>query len=373
MKLALTHPVHGFYMKQDVFGSKGHFITAPEISQIFGELIAVWIVYMWQNYSGQKPLSIIELGPGRGTLSLDMARSISQLGTQVKNGCEFHLVEISSYLRSIQYKNLCGKELGVDFSSKSTEKLESKTIYNQSISWHSSVDEILTISNSDRFLVFIANEFFDAFPIHKLIKISSQEWRELLIDFDSEKNQLKWIKSRDDTPISKLIAAQKNFKQFKTDDHLEFSPQTLTTIESIIDQINQNQSGCLLICDYGYYDDCVDRDTFRAFRNHVQCDPLKDPGFADLTADVDFKMIKEHLDRKAKCFGPINQRDFLLAMGLQLRLQMLLQSLDRMDRQKQKDLISSAKMLLEDMGNRFKFMSIFGLNQNESFKPIGFD
>ncbi|KAH7644546.1 putative s-adenosyl-l-methionine-dependent methyltransferase-like protein [Dermatophagoides farinae] len=414
MRLALTHPKYGFYMRQDVFGEKGHFITSPEISQIFGELIAIWIMYQWQKYSNGRQLDIIELGPGRGTLSTDIARSMEQF-TQTRpslNDCHLHLIEISPFLQSIQQQNLCNHIPNNNDNDNLNEmKSTKRTKYGQSIHWYPSIDQFRSINehNENRFPIFIANEFFDAFPIHKFIKNSQQQkWNELLIDHDERGNQLRWIQSRNDTPMTKLLSLNGHFDRIDSPkiNHFEYSPMIFITIDKIIDYIERQQqpqndciSGCILICDYGFDSDHqIDRDTFRAYYQHKQLDPLLKPGMADLTADVDFAAIRHYVSERnvkkknvnIKCFGAIEQRQFLSQMGIGFRLKQLLQqqqqqSFSHQDNnntattvQRQKELISSARILMDEMemGIRFKFMAIFingqQMDGDDDEKPVGF-
>nr|XP_027194899.1 protein arginine methyltransferase NDUFAF7, mitochondrial-like [Dermatophagoides pteronyssinus] len=410
MRLALTHPKYGFYMRQDVFGEKGHFITSPEISQIFGELIAIWIMYQWQQYSNARQLDIIELGPGRGTLSADIARSMAQFNQtrQSLNDFHLHLIEISPFLQSIQHRNLCDNE---KYIIDNNNRKSSKTKYGQSIHWYQSIDQLnQSKRQSNRFPIFIANEFFDAFPIHKFIKNSKQQkWNELLIDYDEQNRRLRWIQARNETPMIKLLSLNGHFDRYSSSnvEHIEYSPTIFVTIDKIIDYIEQQSiendnnddiSGCILICDYGFDDDNKDnhqkdRDTFRAYYQHKQCDPLLNPGMADLTADVDFASIRHHVLNRPKrmmnkmihCFGAIEQRQFLSQMGIGFRLKQLLQQQQSFNNNQhpdnknysniQKELISSARILMDEMemGIRFKFMAIFIGNEKIKIeKPVGF-
>lgn len=152
MKSCLTHPKHGFYMKQDVFGSKGHFTTSPEVSQIFGELVGVWVVYEYLKSGTKLPLRIVELGPGRGTLSADISRVCDGFKASQNLQTSFHLVEVSPFLIEKQKQNICKDDANL-------------TKFGQKIEWSSCLDDVPDDSSS--FTVYISNEFFDAFPIYK--------------------------------------------------------------------------------------------------------------------------------------------------------------------------------------------------------------
>ncbi|XP_015785995.1 protein arginine methyltransferase NDUFAF7, mitochondrial-like [Tetranychus urticae] len=361
MKLVLTAPSNGFYMKQDVFGRSGHFTTSPEISQIFGELIAVWAVNEWQRFNSSRPLRIVELGPGRGTLVSDISRVLNKF-SHTRDQASLHLVEISPYLVQLQEQKLCGNVsvLGKDDFTRH----DSLTKLGLPITWYRSLDQVPEVPG---FTVYIAHEFLDALPIHKFQKNESGEWREILVDIDANE-ELRYIISRHPTPASKLLITHDHDLSL---DHLEICPEAALTVEKIAERLNRND-GCFLICDYGYDDkEKKSRDTFRAFRNHSQWDPLKEPGSADLTADVDFGYLKRHVGDKSLTYGPIDQQTFLKNLGIAVRLAMLLQAANA---EQKKDLISGAKMILDDMGSRFKFMAMFPKLSKHLFKtdPPGF-
>ncbi|XP_053204489.1 protein arginine methyltransferase NDUFAF7, mitochondrial-like [Panonychus citri] len=362
MKLVLTCPSSGFYMKQDVFGRSGHFITSPEISQIFGELIAVWFINEWQRFNSSRPLRIVELGPGRGTLASDISRVLNQFSF-VRDQASLHLVEISPHLVQIQEQHLCGNVsvLGKDNFTRH----DSQTKLGLPITWYRSLDQV---PEAPGFTVYIAHEFLDALPIHKFQKNEAGEWREVLVDINANE-ELRYVLSRHPTPASKLLITQ-NHHDLNLD-HLEICPEAALVVENISKRLNNND-GCALICDYGYDEnDTKSRDTFRAFRDHNQWDPLKEPGSADLTADVDFGYLKRHVADQSHFYGPIDQKSFLENLGIGVRLAMLLKTAD--EKQKE-DLVSGVRMILDDMGPRFKFMSMFPRYSKHLFKtdPPGF-
>lgn len=383
MKTCLTHPLYGFYMNQDVFGPSGHFTTSPEISQLFGELIAVWILFEWMKAGQVKPLRIVELGPGRGTLTADLCRVFSQF-EQSKDVCTFSLVEVSPYLKFVQQALICRniEKAGQNLEHYKAEGMfSSKTVHGQRIDWYRSLD---MVPEEHGFTVFLANEFFDAFPIHKFVK-SDNKWHELLVDVDlsvpltpAQPNPpFRWIRARHQVPWQKVLKGVSNESSSESmdsiaGDQFEFCPQTLVVIDQIIRRINKND-GFLLVCDYGHDEHMagkgnVKRDTFRAFRSHEQVDPLIMPGTADLTADVDFNLIRENFASDANIFGTISQKQFLVQLGIEVRFKKLLEVAK--NPQHQEDLASGVKMLLDDMGECFKFMAVFGKSRPE--KPVAF-
>lgn len=365
MKIVLTNPESGFYMNKDVFGVKGHFTTNPEISQIFGEILGVWILQEWQRFKCPEPLNLVEFGPGRGTLMADITRTINTI-KQTQNNLQIRMIEISPRLRDVQKETL-----------KSNPELSDK------IQWHSHIESVEDDQNG--FTAYIAHEFLDALPIHKFVKDPvSKQWRELLIDYDQNEN-LRFCISKNPSLASRLLIPP-DFQG----DHVEVCPEAALLLEKVSKRLNKNGKGCMLVCDYGFEDEPdatpidgsdkistlkpikSNRDTFRAFKNHEPWYPLKDPGQADLTADVDFGYLKRNLNDKAVLFGPVDQKSFLVKCGLQARLNVLL---DRAIYEERDDLISGANMILNDMGERYKFLALFPKDTGNLFEtdpPAGF-
>lgn len=339
MKIVLTNPHDGFYMNKDVFGLNGHFTTSPEISQMFGEIWGVWILQEWHRFGYPEPLRLVEFGPGRGTLMCDITRTLSRFK---KISTDITLIEMSPHLMEVQKKSLA---------------------HMKRVKWVSHLNEL--DRHHDGFTAFIANEFLDALPIYKFVRDSqTKAWRELLVDYDQNLN-LRFCISRQPSLSTSLVP------QTHEGDHFEACPQAAATLEAVAERLNVSK-GCMLICDYGFEGDDHDRDTFRAFQHHKIQPPLDQPGEADLTADVDFGYLKKHLQGKATIFGPVDQKDFLVRCGIETRLKALMKNAEKHE---QEQLVSGAKMLIEDMGTKFKFLSIFSRSANLLFEgdpPAGF-
>lgn len=357
MKEVLTNPAAGYYMHRDVFGEAGDFITSPEISQIFGEMIAVWLINEWQKMGSPKPFQIIEMGPGRGTLASDILKVFNHFKL---NQTTLHLVEVSPHLSEIQAKRLCGHSTFV--KEQETPYRHGTAKEGVEVNWHKQLCDV-----PKGFSLFIAHEFFDALPIHKFQK-TNMGYKEVLIDIDigtdisnkSEHPKFRYVLARNPTPIQHSVI-NSNEKR----DHLEVSPESMLLYRDICERI-KNDGGLALICDYGH--DGTGTDTFRAFRKHKQVDPLEYPGSSDLTADVDFNAIKQMASQVegVLTFGPITQREFLLKTGLDVRVQRLKQTITD---QKQLDNITECYKSLTDtdkMGERFKFFALIP----ETMKPI---
>ncbi|KAG7199983.1 hypothetical protein KM043_014408 [Ampulex compressa] len=351
MKEILTHPTAGYYMSKDVFGHQGDFTTSPEITQLFGEMIAVWMVNEWRKIAPD-PVQIIELGPGRGTLMKDILRVLKKL--RILNEISVHLVEISPILSKIQAQTLCPSSEECDLKASEGQN-NSVTHYRMGVTddgvkiyWYYSVQDV-----PKSFSIFLAHEFLDALPIHKFQK-TNEGWREVLVDINPETNQelFRFVLSRTNTPACQIYVPKDECR-----DHIEISPSSMVTVDYITQFLWEN-GGFALFIDYGHNGEKMD--TFRAFCRHKLHDPLLNPGSADLTADVDFSLIKKiaEKDDRMVTFGPITQRDFLKNLGIDVRLQRLLKSAS----DEQKHHIEHGYHMITDvdkMGQRFKVLSIF--------------
>ncbi|XP_041468955.1 protein arginine methyltransferase NDUFAF7, mitochondrial-like isoform X1 [Lytechinus variegatus] len=364
MKEVLTSPVGGYYMQGDVFGERGDFITSPEISQMFGELIALWIIHEWSRLGCPRPLQLVELGPGRGTLADDVLRVFKQFPQLPLDTLSLHLIEVSPGMSDVQHKTLTGHQRrlkdevnggvidGIPYRSASIKG-------GIPVSWYTSLSQI-----PSGFTCFLAHEFFDALPIHKFQK-SSSGWREIMIDVDDDSNSpqdLRFVLSPAPTPASNSF-----IQASETRDHVEVCPTAAVIVQEMAGRI-YSDGGMALIVDYGH--DGTKTDTFRGFKNHQLHDVLSEPGTADLTADVDFAYLRRMVGDRAATYGPIHQGLFLQMMGIDTRLKALLKSTPS---EEHKNLISGYKMLTQpdQMGERFKFFSILPHLPNQ-YVPAGF-
>ncbi|KAG9471855.1 hypothetical protein GDO78_022504 [Eleutherodactylus coqui] len=311
MKEVLTNPIKGYYMHHDMLGEHGDFITSPEISQVFGELIGVWCISEWMSGGKSKSLKLVELGPGKGSLMDDILRVFSQF-QHLLNSCDIsvHLVEVSPKLSEIQATKLTGSIIETKYDDDSSAYKNGVTKCGLPISWYHDVQDV-----PEGYTFFIAHEFFDALPIHKLQK-TSDGWREMLIDIDPEiPHKLRFVLGSSNSILATLIQADEQR------DHVELSPNAAVIIQKLASQIN-TFGGAALIADYGHSGDKTD--TFRGFRAHRLHNVLVDPGTADLTADVDFSFLKSMIGNTVASLGPITQQDFLKNMGIDLRMKVFL-------------------------------------------------
>lgn len=386
MRAVLTSPCGGYYMHRDVLGRQGDFTTSPEITQLFGDMVGIWFVNEVNKfYAPSQPLQLVEFGPGRGSLTADVLNVFKKIrGT---DGLSVHLVEISPEFSRIQAEKLCKKEsveswnaplaesrkggrqysLGKDPQNINRKQSSFDTVTVQRpqnlpkktdakhyqkgtmedgtpVFWYYSINEV-----PRSFSCYLAHEFFDALPIHKFKK-TADGWREILVAPDPEKGSdyFKFVISRSGTPSSKVL-----MKPWDERTEAEICPDAGLIAQQIATRLEED-GGAALIIDYGY--DAGSCDTFRAFRQHKQVDPLVSPGTADLTADVDFGYLRNAVADKTVTYGPVTQAYFLKQLGIDVRLKVLLEECPE---DQKSTLQSGYNMVMNSMGERFKFFSMF--------------
>ena len=310
MNLALAHHEHGYYMGRDPLGVAGDFTTAPEISQVFGEIIGAWLANQWLLLGAPDNIALVELGAGRGTLMADILRATKNI-KGFYEATSVHIVEISPHLRQKQWKTLAGKH----------ERIE----------WHETID---TLPQSPIFLV--ANEFFDALPIRQFVRSEAGLLEKTIIVEDDK---------------LKFSASPRN-----EGDIVETCEPATNIMRSLAKHIKTHK-GAGVIIDYGYVGGSAG-DTLQAMKNHKYHDVLADVGEADITAHVDFLALAE----AARAEGiiaedAIPQGAFLMRSGAGERTTNLCAISAP---EQQKSLVSGLKRLAdpEEMGELFKVLII---------------
>ncbi|EJF78703.1 Uncharacterized ACR, COG1565 [Candidatus Bartonella washoeensis] len=284
MALALTDPQFGYYRTQNPFGRTGDFITAPEISQLFGEMIGIWTLASWKAQSCPQPFILAEIGPGRGTLMDDVLRTIQKLCVPAFESAEIFLIEISQNLAKEQKKRLSSYQ---------------KTIY--------SIENFDQIPSGPLFL--IANEFFDTLPINQYIKINGK-WKERRITVNKN-GDFTFIAVPRKLPSSCL---QSYYSEIPDGTIFEHAPSRHQIMRKISRRLIQMKGSALLI-DYGA-SDLAFGDTLQALSKHRFRDIFDAPGEHDLTSHVGFSFLKA-IALKQGCFAEIlEQGEFLFKMGL---------------------------------------------------------
>lgn len=307
MKEVLTNPAKGYYVHHDMLGEKGDFITSPEISQIFGELLGVWFVSEWMAFGKSTAFQLVELGPGRGTLTADILRVFSQLGSVLKT-CDIsiHLVEVSQKLSEIQALTLTEEKVPLERDAESLVYMKGVTKSGIPISWYRDLKDVPT-----GYSFYLAHEFFDVLPVHKFQK-TPHGWREVFVDIDPQcPDKLRFVLAPCATPAEAFI--QRDERR----EHVEVCPDAGVVIQELSQRI-ASTGGAALIADYGH--DGTKTDTLRGFYEHQLHDVLTAPGTADLTADVDFSYLRRMAQGRVASLGPVEQRTFLKNMGIDVRL-----------------------------------------------------
>ncbi|KAI5608062.1 protein arginine methyltransferase NDUFAF7, mitochondrial precursor [Silurus asotus] len=346
MREVLTNPVSGYYVKNDMLGADGDFITSPEISQIFGELLGIWCVSEWMAAGKPKTFQLVELGPGRGSLTSDILRVFSQLQSTLCGALvSVHLVEVSPKLSEVQAHCLAGENTQVCVSDNECVYRTGTTHTGLPVSWYHRIEDI-----PRGFSIFLAHEFFDALPIHKFQR-TEKGWREVMVDIDPEKpDKLRLVVFPAPTLASTTLIQADEQRQ-----HVEVCAEGGVIVQTLASRVSED-GGAALIADYGH--NGTKTDTFRGFKRHKLHDVLEAPGSADLTADVDFSYLRKMAGDAVVCFGPITQRAFLKNMGIDTRLQVLLRSCN--DSSTRAQLVHGYSMLTDPdkMGHRFQFFSL---------------
>jgi NADH dehydrogenase [ubiquinone] 1 alpha subcomplex assembly factor 7 len=337
MTEALGHPEHGYYTQREPFGPKGDFVTAPEISQIFGELIGAWCVHQWVQMGAPASFNLVELGPGRGTLMADLLRTASKLSPAFRDAADLRLVETSPRLRDLQARALGGARPH----------------------WHDSLNAV-----PEGPLLCIANEFFDALPIRQFVR-TSVGWAERLVDIDPSGERLRFVAGGAQPAASFFIPA--DLLSAPPGSIVEISPVSWTLAHDLAERVAV-YGGTALIIDYGSVESGIG-DTLQAVRAHRYAPVLENAGEADLTAHVDFAMLTQAaLEAGGAVHGPVTQAEFLAGLGIRERAAILRQKASP----EQHDAIEAAvaRLIDEDqMGSLFK---VLALTPAESPRPAGF-
>jgi NADH dehydrogenase [ubiquinone] 1 alpha subcomplex assembly factor 7 len=284
MELCLTDPERGYYARRDPFGVAGDFVTSPEISQMFGELIGLWAAATWRAMGSPGALNLVELGPGRGTMMVDVLRA-ARVMPDFRAAIFVHLVEISGALVRLQQRALSGADLPV--------------------AWHRSIEQV-----PEGALIVLANEFFDALPIRQAV-MCADGWHERVIKI-GEDDKLHFSIDRDPIPLfDKLLP--RTLRAAKIGEIFEWRTDNIA-LE--IGRRVAHSGGAALIIDYGHEESAIG-DTLQAVGGHEFAEPLLAPGQLDLTAHVDFQALAQAAEGMgARVSGPLPQGEFLRRLGI---------------------------------------------------------
>ena len=469
MTAALTHPVHGYYMQRsEVIGRQGDFVTSPEVSQVFGELLGIWCVASWQALGQPAQIRLIEMGPGKGTLTADVLRSTA-IFAPFQAALRVDLVEVSAHLRETQRETL--RAVAQPIPAATTPTSDGATAANPStlppplqwtatstgapieVHWHNSLEDVPRVADVPELV--IGHEFLDALPVHQLVQ-TERGWLERMVDLsehaelvgqaeadgaatgdgaggstadgagggagagagagagsgagggsgggagggagrdaewrdlDTDERALDFVLSPVPTPASVLFGARLSARQGAGGDGgdggtstaasdgahgestggsddvasvmgaVEVCPGGISFMQQLCKRLVA-QRGAALLIDYGGED--VPRDSLRGILGHRAVHPLHAPGEVDLSVDVDFGAMRHvAADEGAgtlRCPPLVSQRDFLAAMGLEARINALLQTMPD-DRDGRRKLVESASRLVSSpgMGTAYKVFAI---------------
>ena len=328
MTISLLDPQEGYYATRDPLGAGGDFTTAPEISQMFGEMIGLWLVQAWADQGCPKNPRLVELGPGRGTLMADILRTAA-VAPEFLADLEVVLIESSPVLQQAQAEKLRGPNgvIGAD------------------ISWQNQFDDSL----GDRPLFLVANEFFDALPVRQYVK-TERGWCERMVT--TLNDELVFALAPVPAPRA---AIPTSFEKAPDGGVYETSPAATALAEDIA-RIVANKGGAALIIDYGYGEAAGFSETLQAVSGHRFADALAAPGEDDISAHVDFAALAQAGKRGgASVFGPITQGMFLANIGIAERAEQLMQTNPASAR----DLLTATERLIgnDQMGTLFKALA----------------
>jgi SAM-dependent MidA family methyltransferase len=318
MALCAAH----YYGTRDPFGRGGDFVTAPEVSQMFGELIGLWIAAVWRQMGAPEPVRVIELGPGRGTLMADALRAAKILPA-LREAISLHLVEISPVLKQKQADAL--RAAGVP------------------LAWHATLDEV-----PDGASIVVANEFFDALPVHQAVE-RADGWHERCVGLGGDG---RFVFTEADVPLAGLTSGLE-YAVGNAHDGAIFEWRAPAAARALGARVAQG--GTALVLDYGHTRSAIGA-TLQAVSGHAFADPLEAPGERDLTAHVDFEALARDVGRAGgKAFAPVEQGEFLRRLGIEARAEKLKASATAV----QRDAIDAALARLtgtgrNEMGRLFK-------------------
>lgn len=421
MRTCLLDPEQGYYASanassssseqagRDVLGARGDFITSPEISQVFGELLAIFFIARWQTVMPEGETRLVELGPGRGTLLADMIRTFGRFSAFFNTIKSIHLVETSPGLMALQHDAI---ESALTQAGKKIVPADQEILAADEVrlEWFPIAESVPV--QHDTWSMVVAHEFFDALPTH-IFERSSDGFREVLVDVERAKTgqsgitvlkpggltgakptaesaeaKFRYVLSSSPTPWSVLLAARNpRFQVLQPGQRVEVSPEAWATARKMGELVSgrkakagkpekesdeqrikrerdeserlqiPSKGGAGLVIDYG--DEKAFGGSFRAFKSHKIVNPLDAPGTADLTCNVDFSYLKNALAMTdARSLGPMFQSHFLQALGIEQRVEALVKNAK--DTERGKEIDQAAKRLVDPngMGAQYKVMGI---------------
>ena len=309
-----------YYARKDPLGAEGDFVTAPEISQMFGEMIGLWLADMWIRAGREEPVHYVELGPGRGTLARDALRAMKRYGLEPR----VHFVETSVAMKELQLRAVPEAQFHPDLANVPFEGP----------------------------VLLVANEFLDALPLRQLIR-TAEGWREVMVATAGD----RFVAVPGARPMDAALPESRRGEPEGT--LIETNPAAAAVLYEVAGRLAQ-QGGAALFIDYGHAEERTGS-TFQAVRRHQKVDPFEAPGEADLTAHVDFAMLAQIAQsRGARWLGTTTQGAWLRALGIEGRAE----ALGEFAPQHREALYSAMHRLIDaaEMGELFKIMALAAPN-----------
>ncbi len=335
ISIALYDEKFGYYMKKNPFGKEGDFITSPMVSNLFGEMLAIWCIAFWEYIGKPRKILLVELGPGDGSLCRDLLKTFVRF-EDFYNSLEINLLEISKKLITIQ-KN---------------------KINNKKVKWIKKIKEI-----NYGPVIFLGNEFFDSLPIKQICK-REKLFFEKHVTLSSDNKKIKYLHKRADVS---LIKHMRDLDLISNGNTIEYPIVAIKFLEDIANKINKLDGG-LLAFDYGYIKK-KNQDTLQSVKKHKSVNPFFKPGHSDITSLINFKLFHKILNENNLAVKKITtQGEFLKKIGILERANILSK---KMTFKAKANMFYRLKRLLgpKEMGNLFKV--IFAQKKDKNFS-LGF-
>jgi len=335
INIALYNKKFGYYTNNNPFGKEGDFITAPMVSNLFGEMLAIWCVAFWEHIGKPNKILLVELGPGNGSLCKDLLKTFKQF-KNFYNSLEINLLEISEKLKKVQKEK----------------------INNKKVKWIKNINE----TNYGP-IIFLGNEFFDALPVKQIYK-KKNLFFERHVGLSNDNKKIKFLHKKANSNLIKNIQNLNLVSRGKT---IEYPIEAIKLLQTIARKINKFDGG-ILIFDYGYKIK-KNQDTLQSVNKHRYVDLFSKVGHSDITSHVNFKLFQKILKKNnLNAKNIVNQNKFLKKMGILERANILSK---KMTFKEKANMFFRIKRLLDpnEMGDLFKV--IFAQKKNKNFS-LGF-
>ena len=361
----------GFYTRapSGVFGASGAFVTSPEISQMFGELVGLWCAATWQQMGSPARVRLVELGPGRGTLMADLLRGVRGING-FADACEVELVEVSASMRAEQASTLGVELQGSEGGGEEVvvPGASGVSASGNKVTWRSALGKVPDGDGVPSLI--LAHELFDALPVHQFRR-TDKGWCEVMVEWGGETDEtedLKFVLSPGPTTAAAAVAERRLAAMDKVQaeqlDALEASPASWALAAEVARRVGGDKSaaGAALLIDYGKFGPY--EASLQAIKEHKFVDLLETPGEADLSAYVDFQALAQAAAEAvpgAVAYEPVDQRTLLMSLGIDVRTEMLAQAAGEASEQaaalrSQRDRLCATGG--DGMGERFMAMAI---------------